>query len=88
MGIAYQKLNKASYAIDSYEKAISLKNDFAEAYNNLGNVQHEIIKLREAQQNYEKAIKIKPDYAEAFNGLGTVYESLGNKEQAIKHCNH
>ena len=43
----------------SYEKALILKPDFAEAYNNLGNVFQDQGKLDEAIDVYKKSISLK-----------------------------
>ena len=51
-------------------QAIALKQDFAEAHNNLGNIFKELKKLEEAQASYLKAIALKPNFAEAHYNLG------------------
>ncbi len=43
----------------------SLKPDYANAYNNLGNIFKEQGKFDDAMAHYERAIAIRPDYAEA-----------------------
>ena len=48
------------------QKALSIKPDYADAYNNMGNTLKDQGKLEEAIQAYNKAISIKPDYAEAL----------------------
>ena len=60
-----------------------MKDNFAEAYNNLGNAMRELNKTSEALNNLKTSIKIKPEYAEAFYNLGGVHQQLGNKEEAI-----
>jgi hypothetical protein len=57
-------------AIDAFSKAISLKPDFVEAYNNMGNALKDQEKLDEAIEAYNKAISLKPDYAEAYSNIG------------------
>ena len=37
MGVALQDLGKLDEAIEAYNKALSIKPDYAEAYNNMGN---------------------------------------------------
>ena len=53
-------------AIAVYSRAISLKPDYAEAYNNMGNALREQGNLEEALKAYNKAIDLKPDYVEAI----------------------
>jgi tetratricopeptide (TPR) repeat protein len=48
-----------------YERALLIKPDYANAYNNLGNIFKEQGKFDDAMTHYERAIAIKPDYAEA-----------------------
>ena len=61
-------------AIEAYNKALSIKPDYADAYNNMGNALKEQGKLEEAIEAYNKAISIKPDYAEAHYNMGNCSE--------------
>ena len=45
---------------------MEIKPDYAEPYNNIGNVFLAHVDLEAAINNYEKAISIKPDYAEPY----------------------
>ena len=62
-GIALQDLKRPAEALASYDKAIALKPDFAEAYNNRGNALRDLKRPEEALASYDKAIALKPDYA-------------------------
>jgi tetratricopeptide (TPR) repeat protein len=57
-------------SVEAYNKALAIKPDYAEAYNNMGNALKEQGKLEEAIEAYNKALAIKPDYAEAYNNMG------------------
>ena len=72
-------------SIQAYEKAIEIKSNYAEAYNNLGNVYQEQRELELATQNYLKAIEIKPTHTVAHNNLGNVYQEQGELELATQH---
>ena len=62
----------------TFQKALSIKPDYAEAYNNMGNALKEQGKLEEALiEAYKKAISIKPDYAEAYNNMGIALQEEG-----------
>src|SRR5690348_17882059 len=50
---------KLAEAIQSYERLLQLKPEYAEAYNDLGNALVEQGKLPEAIQNYERALQLK-----------------------------
>ena len=53
-------------AIASYDQAIALKPDYAEAHCNRGIALEELWQLDAAVANYDQAIAFKPDYAEAY----------------------
>jgi tetratricopeptide (TPR) repeat protein len=80
-----QEQGRLDEAITSYQKAISIKPDIAEAYYNLGTVLKGRGKLNEAVTSFQKAISIKPDFAEAYRSLSTsrkftdISETLGIK---------
>ena len=57
-------------AIEAFNKAISIKPDYAEAYNNMGILLKEQGKLDEAIEAYTKALSIKPDYDQALQQHG------------------
>jgi predicted O-linked N-acetylglucosamine transferase (SPINDLY family) len=48
--------------LSHYDRALKLKPDFAEAYNDKGNSLIELKRYEEALFNYYQAIKLKPDY--------------------------
>jgi Tetratricopeptide repeat len=52
-------------ALASYDKALALKPDYAEVFNNRGNTLLELKRVDEALASYDKALALKPDYAEA-----------------------
>ena len=56
MGNALKDQGKLEEAIESYNKALSLKPDYAEAYNNMGNALKDQGKLEEAIEAYNKAL--------------------------------
>ena len=66
MGNALQDQGKLDEAIAAYNKALSIKPDYAKAYNNMGLALQDQGKLDEAIAAYNKALSIKPDYAEAY----------------------
>ena len=61
MGNALKDQGKLDEAIEFYNKAISIKPDFAEAYYNMGNALKAQGKLEEAIEAFNKAISLKPD---------------------------
>jgi predicted O-linked N-acetylglucosamine transferase (SPINDLY family) len=62
-------LQRYQGALASYDRAIALKPDYAEAYNNRGNSLSELKRFEEALASYDKAIALKPDYEFLFGSL-------------------
>ena len=75
MGIALKHQGKLDEAIEAFKKAVSLKPDFADGYNNIGVALQDQGKLDEAIVSFNKAIRIKPDYAEAYNHMNCLQKS-------------
>ncbi|HWE71627.1 MAG TPA: tetratricopeptide repeat protein [Stellaceae bacterium] len=61
-----RKLRRLEAALADYGKAISIRPDHAEAYNNRGNALQELQRLDAAAADYTRAIAIRPDYADAY----------------------
>jgi tetratricopeptide (TPR) repeat protein len=85
MGIALQDQGKLEEAIEAYNKALSIKPDYAEAYNNMGVALQDQGKLEEAIEAYTKALSIKPDYAEAHRNLSFIKKyKVSDDDQIIQ----
>ncbi|MBI3898538.1 MAG: tetratricopeptide repeat protein [Gammaproteobacteria bacterium] len=52
-----------------FHKALAIRPNYAEVYNNLGSALQERGRLEEAVASYRKAIALKPDFAEAHSNL-------------------
>ena len=61
VGTFYKAIGMPDKAIQSFENAIAIKPDYAEAHNNLGATLQELGQLDMAVENYEKALAIKPE---------------------------
>jgi hypothetical protein len=59
------QLKRFDEAIAHYEKALSLKPDYAKGWSNKGVTLHQLKRFDEAIANYDKALSLKPDYHEA-----------------------
>ena len=82
-GAVLKALGQLDLSVEAYTKALAIKPDYADAYNNMGNALKEQGKLEEAIAAYKKALAIKPDYAEAYNNMGIVFQEQGKLEEAI-----
>jgi len=90
LGIAYWSKGDFEEALKVFEKALSLQNDYAVIYSNLGSVYLSLfLKSRDQNahkksiQNFKKAIELDPEYALAYNSLGSAYGQVGNWDEAI-----
>lgn len=67
-----------------YTRAIRLKPDYAEAFNNRGDQQYRRGDLNSALQNFTEAIRLKPGYASAFNNRGLALDGKGDLDGALR----
>ena len=72
-------------AIEFYQKAIEIKHDYHESYNNMGNVYAKLKECQKALEAYQKATKIKPDKYEAYYNMGFTYDLMENFDKAIEN---
>jgi tetratricopeptide (TPR) repeat protein len=77
-------LGRAEDALKSYDRAIALKPDFAEALNNRGNALRALKRLQEALTSFDRAVAVRADYAEALNNRGNSLVDLGRLEDALE----
>ena len=61
LGNAYDEIGKHDLAIESYQRAITIKPDSAEAHNNLGLVYRKLGKLDLVIESFKTAIAINPN---------------------------
>ena len=61
---------KAEKALAAYDTAILLLPDYAEVYNNRGNVKNRLGCSDDALTDYDTAIRLKPHFAEAYYNRG------------------
>ncbi len=69
----------------AYDRTLALDPQFADAYVNLGRLEHQQGKLREAAQFYGKAISMQPDDAIAHYNMAIALEDLERVHEAIGH---
>ena len=88
MGNVLKDQGKLEEAIESYNKALSLKPDYAEVYNNMGNILTDQGKLEEAIETYKKALSLKPDYTTAHRNLSLIKKYSIEDEHFIQVKEH
>ena len=83
-GVIHTKSGKYEEAIKHYQQAISLKEDFTEAYHELGYAYYKLNKYEDAVAASKQAIALNPKNADTHHNLGLAYGSLGQWQEAIK----
>jgi protein O-GlcNAc transferase len=86
MGLHLQRSGQFNQAIAAFRQAIALQENFAEAFNGLGNAlqaAENAGSAGEAIAAYRRAIELRPEYPEAFNNLGNVLCEIGRFDDAI-----
>ena len=83
-GACFVGLGQLDSALKSYEKALTIKPDYAEVHYNLGVTLQELGQLDAAVKSYEQALAIKSDYADAYINLGITLKNLGQLDAAVK----
>jgi tetratricopeptide (TPR) repeat protein len=78
-------MGKYSEAEQEFKKAIEIKPNMVQAYNNLGIVLTAQKRYDEAIKFYNRAIEIKPDYADTWYNLAATYSLMNDKEKAIRN---
>jgi tetratricopeptide (TPR) repeat protein len=83
-GVKYADYHKYGKALECFNKAISLKPDFAMAYNERGYVYYELVRYEEAIADYTKSISLDPDYPGAYyNRAYLLYFELEDYDAAV-----
>lgn len=70
-------------AIASYEKVLSLKPNFHDAWYNRGVALKDLGRYEEAILSYDRALELQPNSSETWNNRGAVLRSLGRVEEAV-----
>ena len=83
LGNEFYTLEKYEEAIASYDKALSIKPDNDQAWNNRGIALGQLGRNEETIASYDKAIEINPDLLHAWDGRRIALMQLGRNEEAI-----
>jgi predicted O-linked N-acetylglucosamine transferase (SPINDLY family) len=82
-GAVLNELKRFEEALDSCDRAIVIKPDYADAHYNRGNALSELKRFEEALVSYESAIEIKRDYTDAYNNRAAALQKLKRFEEAV-----
>ena len=83
-GYGLWKQGRYADAAPYFQQAISMKSDYAEAYNMLGFCTRKLGDLKKAIGYYETALKLKPNFPEAREYFGEAYLEEGNLAKAVQ----
>jgi len=86
-GITLRKSGKYQHAIESYNKAIELNPQYADAYNNRGFAYYLKGQHDRAIDDLNKAIEIDPGFVLAYINRGNAYDDKGQSDRAIEDFN-
>jgi len=84
-GRQFQQQGNLDQAASAYRKAIAVKPDYAEAYNDLGVILESTGDLAAAEEAYKTALKFKPDLVSAHSNLALLYEETHRVKEAAVH---
>jgi len=81
-GIRAKRSKEWSVATASFRKAVQLKPDYAEAWNELGYALRNSGNYPDSIKAYDEALRLKPRFPEALEYLGEAYVKMGRLDDA------
>jgi Tfp pilus assembly protein PilF len=88
LAVVQLRLGKNDTALASYDRALKVRPDYAEALCNRGVTLHELKRFEEALASYDRALKVRPGYAEALYNRGNTLKELKRLEEALASYDH
>jgi tetratricopeptide (TPR) repeat protein len=85
LAVALQSEQRLDEATAHYQRAISLRPDYAPAYSNLGTALRAKGRAGEAVAAYEQALRLQPDYPDAHYNLANALLDEGRTDAAVQH---
>ena len=86
LGIVLKASDKLAEAEKSFNKAISLKEDFTNAHYQMGNTKYKLNKFDESEQSYKKALSLNSKFIEAYINLSRAQRELGRLSEAEENA--
>jgi Flp pilus assembly protein TadD len=81
-GLQNKTANRFSEAAADFQRAVDLRQNFPEAWNELGFSLRKTGKYADALRAYDQALRLRPNFPEALEYLGETYVKLGRLEDA------
>jgi tetratricopeptide (TPR) repeat protein len=83
LALAYGKQERWQESIEHLRVALRIQPEYADAWVELGNIEHGRGRLVEAEAAYRKAVQYKPNLAGGRYNLGNVYQQQGDLKRAV-----
>jgi tetratricopeptide (TPR) repeat protein len=84
-GAACTEIGRYDQAIEDFNKAIHLNQNYYKAYYNRGTVYGQLGQYQRTIDDCSEAIRMKLDYIDAYNNRGNAYAELGQYQLAIEN---
>lgn len=84
LGMNYFHIRDLNLGVENFEKAISIKADYADAYNGLALCYTKAVYFKEAQENFKKALEYDPTLFVARINSADAYYAAGDILSALK----
>ena len=81
-GCCYKELSRIDNALECFSRALEMKTDFHQVYNQMGSIFFLQGEFDNAIKQFKKTLSIKPDDDQALNNLGSVYKRLHHNQKA------
>lgn len=85
LGNMYFHMGLLDWAIDYYNRAIELDNDFIDVHYDLGVAYYHRGRMKNAIAAFENTLKLDSEYHAAHYRLGICYQHVGDLEKAVHH---
>ncbi len=82
-GVTLGELGRHAEALASFDRALALRPDYAEAAANHGNALLALGRAEQAVASYDRALALRHDYAKAINNRGQALSLLGRHAAAL-----
>ena len=73
--------------MENFDKALNLKANYQEAWNNKGSILNKLKRHEEAIAHFDVALSLKPDYAECWSNKAHTLNELKQFKEALAHSN-
>ncbi len=77
-------LGHAAGAVESCDRAIELRRDYADAWSNRGNALSDLNRPQDAQASYRRALDIQAGFSDVWSNLGLTLVDLGRHAEALQ----